>query len=594
MHDHDVFADASSELEEFMRQRYRAKRLTSKRAAKWKLPFSKKCAGWIVKTRHHLNGQPLSLVLIPSEKFPYKVPAVYVRPEIPTLQYPHIEYEGKLCVWSEEVSFDPNDIRYVEELLRHADELLGDSITGKLDEDFDQGFLSYWMYAHNATVKVTSLCKMGSYRTRAVYVAYTGKGAVFADSPEELQDWLKNTGIKTKKRMISKSFIITMQPPWKPVDYPETLNDISEILCQKLGNEGDVHSLISEMLRTTAPLPTFLIQVSTADGIALVAMCCERNALSTGRPGRHNLGNGFRPGNYSPVHLYNRSKCLKLSGVTVNRQDIPWVLGRDHNPSLKKIQDVTLGVIGLGSVGSGLLPLLVKSGFSKFVLFDGDILESANIGRHWLGQPYVGQYKATACKKELQRQYPWVKVVYASDKNWFEDNSSIEYLDQCDLIISATGEWASDSLLGELSQQNQLCSSVVFCFTEAHAVATHCYVNVAESFSYGSLFNETGALVTPVASFDQETTRNLPSCGGLFQPYGGLELSSGQSMIAETVTALATGELDVNTTLHRVWVGSQRLLAANKGKWHEAWIQNNGDVGEGSRIVTAKVQPNNP
>ena len=594
MHNHNIFARASNKLERLMCQHYYAKRLTSKRAGKWKLPFSKKSTGWIVKTEHSLNNQQLSLVIIPSERFPYKVPSVYVKPDLPCLRYPHVECDGKLCVWSEEVCFDPNDILYVETFLKNAEQLLNDSLCGKLDEDFNQGFLSYWRYAYNTTEKVTSLCKMRHYRTRSVCVAYTKEaGVVFADSPEELESWLKNTGVQLKKSAISKSFIITKQPPWKPVYYPKNLTDISKILHQKLGNKDDVHSLISKMLRTKASLPAFLVQVSTADGIALVAMRCEKNAFSKRRSGKPNLGDGFRANSYSSACLYNRSKTLKLIGVAVNRQDPEWVLGRDYNQSLPNIHEITLGVIGLGSVGSGLLPLLVKSGFSSFILFDGDYLESANIGRHWLGEPYAGQNKAMACQRELQRQYPWVTVKYASNKNWFDNDSAMEYLDQCDLIISSTGEWSSDSLLGELSKQGDLCPNILFCFTEAHSVAIHCYLNVAESFSYGNLFNETGSLITPVVSFDYETTRNLPSCGGFFQPYGGLEMSFGHSMIAETITALATDDIDINTNLHKVWVGSQRLVAANNGKWNETWIQNNGDVGEGSRIVTAKVQVNN-
>ena len=81
MHDCDIFAEAMEQLEVFVNQRYGAKRLTSKRAAEWRLPLTEACPGWIIGTGHHFDRQKLSLVLIPSEKFPYETPAVYVRPE---------------------------------------------------------------------------------------------------------------------------------------------------------------------------------------------------------------------------------------------------------------------------------------------------------------------------------------------------------------------------------------------------------------------------------------------------------------------------------------------------------------------------------
>lgn len=257
---------------------------------------------------------------------------------------------------------------------------------------------------------------------------------------------------------------------------------------------------------------------------------------------------------------------------------------QDSNPSLQATSGTTIGIIGLGSIGSSLLPLLIKAGFSKFVLCDGEPLEAANVGRHLLGMNYVGVNKAEACKRHIERNYPWVEVLYTGSREWFEDDKAVETLTtKCDLVISATAEWVSDNAIQEMIESGSLTCSVVFCFTEAHAVATHCYVNNAGGFSYGSLFDNTGSLLESCANFDYQTTRETHFCGGIFQPYGGVELSFGHSMIAETVTELACEGIQDDS--YRVWVGSRKLLQSVGGEWSRSWEQKHGKIEDGSKIL---------
>ncbi|MCG9775852.1 hypothetical protein L1D49_21525, partial [Vibrio diabolicus] len=206
---------ALDDLGTFLSKRFSARRLTSVRAKQLGLSFTKGDYGWIIKTSILFEGQSLSIVVLPTVNFPYEVPKIYVKPDLPVLSYPHVEHNGKLCVWDNEVGYDALDIRYTEQLILDAHSLLEKVTTHQLDSDFDRGFLSYWMFAHPVTAKVNSLCRVGLQETKQVYVAYTRKkGTVFADSLAELKSWLNNVGIKPRSHMISKSFMLHIESPW--------------------------------------------------------------------------------------------------------------------------------------------------------------------------------------------------------------------------------------------------------------------------------------------------------------------------------------------------------------------------------------------
>lgn len=585
---------ALDDLGTFLSKRFSARRLTSVRAKQLSLSFTKGDYGWIIKTSILFEGQPLSIVVLPTVNFPYEVPKIYVKPDLPVLSYPHVEHNGKLCVWDNEVGYDALDIRYTEQLILDAHSLLEEVTTHQLDSDFDRGFLSYWMFAHPVTAKVNSLCRVGLQETKQVYVAYTRKkGTVFADSLAELKSWLNNVGIKPRSHMISKSFMLHIESPWLPSEYPKKLSQIIEIIRSQASENEDVYTLISEMLCAPTKYPMFLIQIPSESGNTVVGMCTETNAFITGNRKtefRHPLlGNGFRANRVFPKQLFRRAEYLNLHGINVERNDVEWVLGRGVNEPLRDISTHKIGVVGLGSVGSGVLPILVRAGFSKFVLIDGDSLEAANIGRHWLGDPHVGMNKAKACEIELKRMFPWVQVIHAGEQDWFSNERSICELKQCDLIISSTGEWASDIYFGELLKQEELECPVLFAFTEPHAVATHCYLNHSGRFNFGKLFSNTGQLLTPVVKFSASTQKRLPTCGGYFQPYGGMELSFGHSMIAELATDVVTGSVNIEHDIHRIWVSSLSLVESNGGKWNEDWTSINGTPEKGAYIVTLKT-----
>ncbi|WP_413112710.1 ThiF family adenylyltransferase [Thaumasiovibrio sp. DFM-14] len=588
-------ANSIDALGQLLFTRYSAKRIPEKDLQGLGIPSSLYAANWRIQTdiKHPEDGKAIQLIVAARPSFPFCAPHIYTHPKLEVLKYTHVEEHGKLCVWGDEVSFDPRDITYVEHLIKDSHLLIEETISGNLDDDFSTGLLSYWSRSFKASPKekkATSLCNVKILTTRKIHVAYdSNRGTVFADTEEQLKSWLTNIGVKSNQKFCSTTLLINLSEAWKPSEYPTNLGELLSILESQFGDPVQAAEAIAIVLGSSRRYPAFLIQTNTPNGAVITAMSCVSGIGTRGHAGQLNLhettiGNGFRD-SIIPLRFLD-TRCIQLGvrGIDVERRDPSWVLGRDSNPFLSTTSGTTIGIIGLGSVGSSLLPLLIKAGFSRFVLCDGESLEAANVGRHLLGMNYVGVKKAEACKRHIERNYPWVEVLHAGSREWFEDDKTIDLLTtECDLIISATAEWASDKAIQELIESGKLMCCVVFCFTEAHAVATHCYINNAGSFSYGFLFDNTGDLLESCAKFEHRTTKPTHFCGGIFQPYGGIELSFGHSMIAEAVTELACE--GIQTDSYRVWIGSRKLLLSVGGEWSHSWEQKYGEIDDGSKVL---------
>ena len=117
-------------------------------------------------------------------------------------------------------------------------------------------------------------------------------------------------------------------------------------------------------------------------------------------------------------------------------------LPNDKSPLIGK----NILVIGAGTIGSHLCELLTRSGVGcegTLTIVDPDFVSAGNLGRHTLSVGDLWENKALALKNKLMSFHPDLKVS-ALDK---DADSLLEYLDNYDLVIDATGvESVSDDI----------------------------------------------------------------------------------------------------------------------------------------------------
>jgi hypothetical protein len=118
-----------------------------------------------------------------------------------------------------------------------------------------------------------------------------------------------------------------------------------------------------------------------------------------------------------------------------------------------------VAIVGGGSIGSKIAETLVRSGVTKFVLADGDVLLPENLERHALDWSEVGHRKAPGLKRRIQSIVPGAVVeVINENLNWQRSAKThawqVSALAECDMIVDATGDAATALFLGAIAAAN--------------------------------------------------------------------------------------------------------------------------------------------
>ena len=127
---------------------------------------------------------------------------------------------------------------------------------------------------------------------------------------------------------------------------------------------------------------------------------------------------------------------------------------------LDSLVSASVGIVGLGSMGSKIALSLARSGVRKFTLVDDDVFLPENICRHALDFRDVGSHKVNSVKNALLRLGHGFSVrTYHANITEQESTSYLaEILDRlgsCDLLIDAT---ANPKVFNLLSHVSTYCS----------------------------------------------------------------------------------------------------------------------------------------
>lgn len=104
---------------------------------------------------------------------------------------------------------------------------------------------------------------------------------------------------------------------------------------------------------------------------------------------------------------------------------------------IEKINKITVLIIGLGGVGGYTLEALARLGIAKFILVDGDKVETTNINRQIIATTKtIDMYKTNAWEKRILEINPSAQIKKIST---FIDDQNIELLFQepVDFIVDA-------------------------------------------------------------------------------------------------------------------------------------------------------------
>ncbi|WP_441001166.1 ThiF family adenylyltransferase [Fodinibius sp. SL11] len=466
---------------------------------------------WQVVAAAHFNfqfdGKELSLAIGLDSSFPHSLPHVFLIPWDQLGFIPHVEPDGWICYAQKEGlvlnSETPQNI--LEDAHKRAILNLRTGLNGENLSDFVDEFESYWSKQKGIKNYISFLELNNKIREICIV------------DREDTLSLIFNKEDRSKTSRYTKNDIILETAIYIPLDR----NDITpprydenwtiEIINQKIWSnltlsKKDLLLKKLEQRRLRRNEKIFVSIPRTLEGKAIFGI--EFQDISTGHP----LLNG---------------QAGKITPLNINRKDKSYITSRSHQTDLLSHKSVIL--IGCGSVGGYIATELARAGISDLTLVDHDKMEIENAYRHTLGKDHVGNNKAVALKKELERKIPQVHISTYNQRVEKAIEKDLK-LDKFDLIISAMGEPSMELYLNKFIVERDIDAKTIFTWLEPYGIGGHALLfNNSENGCFKCLFTykeiEDQQEYYNRASFaapGQTFFKTIDGCGNAFTPYGSL------------------------------------------------------------------------
>jgi len=98
-------------------------------------------------------------------------------------------------------------------------------------------------------------------------------------------------------------------------------------------------------------------------------------------------------------------------GEVPTRDELEGLMAARHTPGVHaRLKDASVGIAGVGGLGSAVAVALARIGVGRLVVADFDVVEPSNLNRQQYFIDQIGQYKVDALACNLKRINPYVTV----------------------------------------------------------------------------------------------------------------------------------------------------------------------------------------
>ena len=166
----------------------------------------------------------------------------------------------------------------------------------------------------------------------------------------------------------------------------------------------------------------------------------------------------------------------------------------------EKLQNSSVGIAGIGGLGSNAAVALARAGVGCLVLVDFDKIEESNLNRQYYFLDQIGKTKTEALEENLKRINPNIKLkiynqklVKGSMEKPFEDvDVVIEALDSADMKTSFIEE-----ILAKLPNKNIIGASGVAGYGHSDRIKTMRLGNLHLCYDEQARSSEEDVLMAP-------------------------------------------------------------------------------------------------
>ena len=147
-----------------------------------------------------------------------------------------------------------------------------------------------------------------------------------------------------------------------------------------------------------------------------------------------------------------------------NGKKIDWVASENwHKEQItargvlaEELASSNILLIGVGAIGSQFAELLTRLGCKSIVVVDDDVVNIGNMSRHTLTFSSVQSFKAEALAKHLNGVFPFVQASFENRSLASLLKAKPRFLEDCQIVIDATGSDEVIHLLSELLTGKQI------------------------------------------------------------------------------------------------------------------------------------------
>ncbi|MBX4913661.1 MULTISPECIES: ThiF family adenylyltransferase [Rhizobium] len=514
--------------------------------------------GWRVRT------MGVELLVVADRDFPYSKPQAFIGQYDPQDPRPHIEPApllgeiARICLDTPTAPADP--LGAVKAAFHDARKLLQANENGDEDGDFENDFGSYWAHYLPQNARSARLSLAGVREGLGAYFYYSKDDAYYCFpnkvSLRRFSKHLWNVFIREPHQFP----VIELRRIPRPDRYPKDAEGFLAFL-RRYSSGG--MATVGALLRPCPRRLPVVFSAEARDGRQFkVAVELSLRVDKRGRP-PHKAPVQSKLADEDVIRLYDVGR-LDTKDIESSRSRLP-------DPEVARLPK-TVVIVGCGALGSGVASLLAKSGVSRLVLIDNEILGWENIRRHELGAESVGIAKVDALKARLERLIPSLEEVVAyrtTLRKAIAEKPGL--MDDVDLIVSTTGDWGCDVFLDNKVKELGKSLPVVYAWTEAYGLASHAVLISGKDKSFVEGFDVNGSFMGKASHTD------LPppaECGNSTSPFGAVEVAQSQALAARLALEALSGFN--KSTVWRTWTAEESTVGAAEGCWTEYWLREHG------------------
>ena len=166
-----------------------------------------------------------------------------------------------------------------------------------------------------------------------------------------------------------------------------------------------------------------------------------------------------------------KDKSMQISKYVLYK-DGDTIFNRTGDMEYQRLDNKTVMIVGIGSIGSQLAIQLAKSGIKNFILIDYQKLEIENIIKHELTLKDIHRYKTKALRDKLLQINPHIScITYEThiENQEFINNLGKEYIRKSNVIISTIDDDNASYILDGLCLEMNKVVIYVNAFYKAKA-----------------------------------------------------------------------------------------------------------------------------